>query len=87
MSEGLDEAKVRAFFEAEIRPKVRVDGGDVTVSGVSGREVHVTAHADCSVCPATDCGLSWWIEKACRRQFGAGVTVKIEREPPYYYQA
>lgn len=80
----LTEANVREFISSAIRPKVRVDGGDITFDRLDGQTVHLTAHADCAGCPATERCLSQWIKQQLASQFGLPLQVTIRRLLPYF---
>ena len=78
------EAAVREFIEGFVRPKVRVDGGDVRFTALEGDTVTLTAYADCATCPAASPCLEAWIAKELAARFGRRLQVKINREPPYF---
>jgi Fe-S cluster biogenesis protein NfuA len=80
----LDPEAVIRFVETQVRPKVRNDGGDVTVGGVHDDTVRILAHADCATCVATDKCLKWWLERELSRMAGEPVRVVIEKRPPYF---
>ncbi|MFA4945348.1 MAG: NifU family protein [Lentisphaeria bacterium] len=72
------------FFETTLRPKVRVDGGDITFAGVEGDRVLIDAHADCAGCPATSDCLRAWLETELSRHCGRPVRVVIRKQLPYF---
>ena len=75
---------IAAFIEDEIRPKVRVDGGDVTFAALEDDTVMLNANADCATCPAVDPCLAWWIRRRLRERFGRPFEVVIRRNVPYF---
>ncbi len=81
MTLGSDLAR---FVEESLRPKVRVDGGDITFAGSEGDAVIIDAHADCATCPATSECLRWWLEKELSKHAGKRVSVVIRKQVPYF---
>ena len=80
----LDEANIREFIEHSLRPKTRVDGGDIEFAGMHGDKVVVNAHADCATCPATSDCLPWWLESELSARFGCKIGVIIHKRAPYF---
>lgn len=78
------QADVRQFIEDFIRPKVRVDGGDIQFVALDADEVVLDAHADCAYCPAASECLKWWIEKELSARFGGTLRVRIHHQAPYF---
>jgi Fe-S cluster biogenesis protein NfuA len=78
------EANVRDFIETFVRPKTRVDGGDLRFAALEGDTVVLTAYADCATCPSVGDCLPAWIEKQLAARFGRPLRVRINREPPYF---
>lgn len=78
------ETGVRQFIEEFVRPKVRVDGGDIRFAALEADTVVLTAYADCATCPAAGECLAWWIEKELAARFGRPLRVRINREVPYF---
>jgi Fe-S cluster biogenesis protein NfuA len=43
--------KIKKIIMEDIRPRTRVDGGDVVFNSYENGVVTVTAHGDCASCP------------------------------------
>lgn len=80
----LSEQAIRQFIEQDIRPKVRVDGGDIVFEGLSGSEVTLVAHADCATCIVADNCLRGWIEQQLGARFGTPLRVRVVKRRPYF---
>jgi len=76
--------EVLAFLETHLRPKVRVDGGDITLAEIDGDTIVIEAHADCAACPATGECLRSWLEAELSAFLRKPVTVRMRRNVPYY---
>ena len=80
----MTEAEIEAFVEESLRPKVRVDGGDIRFAELDGETVVVDAYADCATCPAADEGLVWWLGNELSARFGRALAVRLRKHPPYF---
>ncbi len=47
-----------AFAIEEVRPAIKVDGGDVSLVGIDGSTVRVSLHGACKGCPMADSTLA-----------------------------
>lgn len=75
---------VNRAVEERLRPKVRVDGGDITFARMEGQTVVIEAHADCATCPTTAECLAVWLKNELRKAVDPGLNVRIERRVAYY---
>jgi Fe-S cluster biogenesis protein NfuA len=80
----LTEQNVIQFLLTEMQPKIRVDGGDVAFERLDGTTIHLGAHAECAICPATAECLKWWCEQEFSEAFGQAVTVAVHLHVPYF---
>ncbi len=71
---------LKTWFENEIAPRVRADGGwlDIKETGEGGAEI--TARGECAHCAALDGCLRWVREKAVR-DLGREIVFSVTREP------
>lgn len=76
--------QIEEIINQKIRPRTRVDGGDIKFNSMIGSIVHIDAFADCSVCPCCDQEMSLWIGKQVRKELGVEVTVKVTKHRPYF---
>jgi len=76
--------QIRTFILEHIKPKVRVDGGYISVASATDDEVVLLAQADCANCPAGSGCLEWWIGSELKREFGCDIRVVVKRDAPYY---
>jgi Fe-S cluster biogenesis protein NfuA len=65
-NDGRIEARIRALLEREIRPLVRLDGGDVALESFSDGVVRVDLHGACAGCPSARATLAERIETRLR---------------------
>jgi Fe-S cluster biogenesis protein NfuA len=63
----LDEAKVRAALD-EVRPMLRMDGGDVELVAIEGRTVKLRLQGHCAGCPMAQMTLQRGIEARLRER-------------------
>ena len=56
------EEKIRAILEAEIRPAVMMDGGDITLDRYEDGVVYLNMRGSCSGCPSSTMTLKMGIE-------------------------
>ena len=75
---------IETFILTHVQPKVRVDGGYISVESVREDEVVLLAQADCARCPASGGCQQWWIQGALKKAFGRDIRVVIRRDIPYY---
>lgn len=80
------EQKIEEIVNKKIRPRTRVDGGDIKFEKFEDNTVYVGAYADCSVCRSCDPELTQWIEKELKKQLGLVVKVNITKYVPYFYK-
>ena len=60
--DGAIEDKIRAILDAEIRPAVAMDGGDITFEKFENGTVYVLLQGSCSGCPSSTATLKMGIE-------------------------
>lgn len=75
---------IRRFLEREVQPKVRVDGGNILFERLTGTDVHLGAHAECSTCPAASGCMKDWLEREFHNAFGSDCRVVVHSRLPYY---
>jgi Fe-S cluster biogenesis protein NfuA len=75
---------VRRFIDAEIRPAVNEDGGEVTFEGMNGREVRLCMSAACATCPARHRTAQGFIQRRLRERFGGDITVSMTFKKWYF---
>lgn len=68
----------------EIRPKTRVDGGDIIFEGFEDGTIILGAYGDCAACPCCDPELNEWIRERVSKRFHTDFRVKINKHIPYY---
>ncbi len=61
-NEGEIEAKIREILDAEIRPAVAMDGGDITFDRFEDGVVYLFMQGSCSGCPSSTATLKMGIE-------------------------
>jgi Fe-S cluster biogenesis protein NfuA len=57
------EERVRKIVEEEIRPALRMDGGDIAFMGMEGSQVQVQLRGACAGCPGAQMTLKMGVEK------------------------
>ncbi len=57
------EEKVRQIIDQEIRPALRMDGGDIELVEIKGNDVHVRLQGACAGCPGAAMTLQMGIER------------------------
>ena len=72
--------ELRAWFESEIVPCVRADGGWLEITGENGENAEVTARGECFHCAALERCLKW-AEKRAREELGREIRFSVTREP------
>jgi NifU-like protein len=55
--------KIQEIFEHEIKPALKMDGGDIELVDVDGNRVLVALRGVCTECPAADVTLKQYVEK------------------------
>jgi len=60
--------QVREVIENRIRPRVRMDGGDITLVDVQDGIVKVRLHGACSSCASTRMTMSQGVERILREE-------------------
>ena len=63
------ENKIRAIIDAEIRPAVAMDGGDITFDRFEDGVVFLELQGSCSGCPSSSMTLKMGIETRLKREF------------------
>jgi Fe-S cluster biogenesis protein NfuA len=75
---------IQEFIYKEIRPRVRVDGGDIKLEKVVDNFIFVGVYAECSTCPCCENELALWIEKEIEQETGMRFQLIIHKYIPYY---
>jgi Fe-S cluster biogenesis protein NfuA len=78
--------EIENYIKTELRERVQVDGGDMSLISIEDGYITVKVYADCSTCPHVNCSLSWWIAKQVERKFSEKFKIIIRKEVPYYYK-
>ena len=65
---GAIEDKIRAILDAEIRPAVAMDGGDITFERFENGVVYLYLQGSCSGCPSSTATLKMGIENRLKEQ-------------------
>ena len=60
------EARIREILDAEIRPAVAMDGGDITLDRFEGGVVYLAMKGSCAGCPSSTATLKQGIESRLR---------------------
>ncbi len=63
------EAKIREILEAEIRPAVAMDGGDITLDRFEAGIVYLNMKGSCAGCPSSTATLKMGIESRLKESF------------------
>ena len=71
---------VKTWFDKEIAPCVRADGGWLELTGLGEGAASVTARGECAHCKALDRCLRWVQERA-ERDLGLEISFSVSREP------
>ena len=71
---------VKTWFDNEIAPCVRADGGWLELTDANGDQAAVTARGECAHCAALDRCLRWAQMKA-KRELGLDLRFLAKREP------
>ena len=66
---GALEARIREILDAEIRPAVAMDGGDITLDRVENGTVYVHMQGSCAGCPSSTATLRMGIETRLKEAF------------------
>lgn len=69
-------AKIQEVLDAEIRPWLQKDGGDVELIDVDGKRVLVALRGTCTSCPSSDATLKVGIEGKLRELVDQDITVE-----------
>lgn len=77
-------SQIEAIIMEDIRPRTRVDGGDIVFNSYENGTVTVTAHGDCASCPCCSSELGGWIEGQIQKKLGLSVQVQVRKKVPYY---
>lgn len=75
---------INTILEKKIRPRVRLDGGEIEFEKIEGTTISFIAKNECATCPATTDGLKWWLGKELTKAFNQPVTISIRKEIPYF---
>jgi len=75
---GADElfAAVRKVIDADIRPFLQADGGDIELVEIVGRCVRVRMTGACETCPSSDSTLREGVEARIKARIGADYTIE-----------
>ena len=65
-SDGTVQARIQEILDAEIRPAVAQDGGDITLDRVEGGTVYLHMTGSCAGCPSSTATLKMGIETRLR---------------------
>lgn len=76
--------QIRKIIMEEIRPRTRVDGGDIVFESYENGVVTVTALGDCASCPCCTPELRGWIAERVSRRMGMEIQVRVQKKVPYY---
>jgi lysyl-tRNA synthetase class 2 len=60
--------QVQEVIENRIRPRVRLDGGDITLVDVQDGIVKVRLHGACSMCASTQATISQGVERILKQE-------------------
>ena len=71
---------VKTWFNKEIAPCVRADGGWLEMTDEDGETAKITAKGECAHCAALDRCLRWAQTKA-QRELGLELRFSVSREP------
>lgn len=71
---------LKAWFDKEIVPCVRADGGWLEVTDEDGDEIRLTARGECAHCAALDRCLGW-VQMKAERELGLEKRFTAKREP------
>ncbi len=66
---GALEARIREILDAEIRPAVAMDGGDITLDRFENGTVYVHMQGSCAGCPSSTATLRMGIETRLKEAF------------------
>ena len=72
--------ELKAFFESEIAPCVRADGGWLEVTGEEGETAALTAKGECAHCAALEACLRW-AEKRVKEELKRHIRFSAVRSP------
>ena len=70
----------KAWFEKEIVPRVRADGGWLEITDADADTAAVTAKGECAHCAALERCLKW-IEACAERDLSLQVRFTVTRDP------
>lgn len=70
-------ALIQDTVEREIRPALRMDGGDIELVDVEGDKVLVALRGACSECPASPVTLKGYVEQKLREFVSDGLHVEV----------
>lgn len=76
--------QIEDIVNDKIRPRTRVDGGDIMFDRVCEGVVYIDAYADCATCQCCDTELSLWITRQVKKELGIEVAVNITKHKPYF---
>ena len=72
--------ELKAWFEAEIAPCVKADGGWLEVSSESGNTAELTVRGECAHCAALERCVRW-AEARAKRELGREIRFTVTRVP------
>ena len=78
------EQEIRGIIERYIRPRTRVDGGNLTFEKLEGDTLVIGAYGDCATCTCGEKELTEWVGREIARRMGFEPKVRLVRHAPYY---
>lgn len=75
---------IQKMVTEEIRPRTRVDGGDIVFENYADGVITVGAYGDCATCKCCEPDLKIWLEQKLTARFQKDFHIKINRYAPYY---
>lgn len=76
--------EIEQFINKKVRPKARVDGGDLKFERYEDNTVFIGTYADCASCICCKERLPLWIKKELKNKFGIDVEVEFIKHVPYF---
>ena len=66
---------VNAIFDQGVRPTLANDGGDLTLIGIKGNDIHIRYEGACGTCPSSSQGTLKFIEEMIRENLHPSLNV------------
>ncbi len=76
--------KLKEYIDEYLRPKARVDGGDMLFESFDGETLVIGAHAECSDCICCHERMTEWLTAQIEKEFGQKVVIRFNRYVPYF---